>query len=220
MRSTTCCVPPQCATHRNHFPLARSPHQRRLPGTPRAAGHVCGHASRRTLQSRPPRRHFPTWGMCAYRILRVEQGKVRWRMRTGERHDTVLAWRSAGPVGRAFRALLHGSGLRSVSDAGRDGSGRSLADRRKWVCRRRGIQLAHYLAARTAWESAGTQRHAHFERSSMKQAGCNSSSTPLSAAAATGLGLALRKRFCRSFNFELQAAATEDHHHTVPHDCA
>src|SRR5438270_811382 len=46
--------------------------------------------------------------------------------------------------------------------------------------------------------------------SSTKPAACSSSFTPPSAAASTAPGLALRKRFCRSFNFELQAAATED----------
>ncbi len=45
----------------------------------------------------------------------------------------------------------------------------------------------------------------------MRRAACSSSFTRPSAAASIAPGdLALRKRFCRKFNFELQAAATED----------
>jgi len=33
---------------------------------------------------------------------------------------------------------------------------------------------------------------------------------PRSEPASTALGMALRKRFCRSFNFEMQAAATDN----------
>ena len=45
----------------------------------------------------------------------------------------------------------------------------------------------------------------------MSRAGCNWSFTPpFGIRLNRAWGLALRKRFCRSFNFELQAAATDD----------
>ena len=47
--------------------------------------------------------------------------------------------------------------------------------------------------------------------SSTRRAACSSSSTPPSAPASTGLGAwRLRKCFCRAFDFELQAAASDD----------
>jgi len=49
-----------------------------------------------------------------------------------------------------------------------------------------------------------------LERFFDEAAGCSSCCIHHSGAASIGRGLALRKRFCRSFNFELQAAATED----------
>jgi len=72
-------------------------------------------------------------------------------------------------------------------------------------------QLVEYLgAARAALGIVPTQKTIVFERFSTSRAACSSSSTRPSAAASTRVGLALRKRFCRKFNFELQAAATED----------
>ena len=73
------------------------------------------------------------------------------------------------------------------------------------------LQLAEYLAAgRAALSYAYTKQHRlrTFLKRSWRDA--TRYSFPLRKSDQSGLGLALRKKFCRKFNFELQAAATED----------
>ena len=74
------------------------------------------------------------------------------------------------------------------------------------------VQLASYLAAaRTALGTLPTQQTIIFERFFDEAGGMQLViHSPFGSRLNRAWGLALRKRFCRSFNFELQAAATED----------
>jgi ATP-dependent Lhr-like helicase len=74
------------------------------------------------------------------------------------------------------------------------------------------IQLVNYLAAaRTALGVLPTQRTIVFERFFDEAGGMQLViHSPFGSRLNRAWGLALRKRFCRAFNFELQAAATED----------
>ena len=87
-----------------------------------------------------------------------------------------------------------------------------------WLVARTGIaapaavQLVSYLAAaRAALGALPTQRTLIFERFFDEAGGMQLViHSPFGSRINRAWGLALRKRFCRSFNFELQAAATED----------
>ena len=74
------------------------------------------------------------------------------------------------------------------------------------------MQLAVYLAAaRAALGALPTQRTVIFERFFDEAGGMQLViHSPFGSRVNRAWGLSLRKRFCRSFNFELQAAATED----------
>jgi ATP-dependent Lhr-like helicase len=73
-------------------------------------------------------------------------------------------------------------------------------------------QLADYLAAaRAALGTLPTQKTIVFERFFDESGGMQFViHSPFGSRINRAWGLALRKRFCRKFNFELQAAATED----------
>src|SRR5213082_483770 len=73
-------------------------------------------------------------------------------------------------------------------------------------------QLVNYLAAgRAALGALPTQQTLIFERFFDEAGGMQLViHSPFGSRINRAWGLALRKRFCRSFNFELQAAATED----------
>ena len=78
--------------------------------------------------------------------------------------------------------------------------------------RRRRCSWSSYLAAaRAALGALPTQRTLIFERFFDEAGGMQLViHSPFGSRINRAWGLALRKRFCRSFNFELQAAATED----------
>ena len=97
-------------------------------------------------------------------------------------------------------------------------STRGLEAASAWLVARTGIaapaalQLVSYLAAaRAALGALPTQRTLIFERFFDEAGGMQLViHSPFGSRINRAWGLALRKRFCRSFNFELQAAATED----------
>ena len=74
------------------------------------------------------------------------------------------------------------------------------------------VQLVEYLAAgHAALGCLPTQRHVVLERFFDEAGGMQLVvHSPFGSRINRAWGLALRKRFCRKFNFELQAAATED----------
>jgi ATP-dependent helicase Lhr and Lhr-like helicase len=173
-------------------------------------------------------------GNVSYRILRVEQGKVRVADAQGE-PPTIPFWLGEAP-GRSDELSQSVSRLRSeiekrlapmaetagretgvlqVGDesavAGREAAMRWLADE-VGVAGAAAVQLVNYLAAaRTALGALPTQKMLIFERFFDEAGGMQLViHSPFGSRLNRAWGLALRKRFCRSFNFELQAAATED----------
>ncbi len=154
-------------------------------------------------------------GNSSYRIMRVERGIVRVEDAHGQ-PPTIPFWLGEAP-GRSDELSASVSRLRAgiASRLRRDGSG-SLA--RHWLTDQIGIapaasgQLLEYLmGAFAALECLPTQDTIVLERFFDEAGGMQLViHTPFGSRINRAWGLALRKRFCRRFNFELQAAATED----------
>ncbi|MCD6682262.1 MAG: DEAD/DEAH box helicase [Burkholderiaceae bacterium] len=172
-------------------------------------------------------------GNVSYRIRRIEPGRVRvedargappsipfWLGeapgRTDELSSGVSRLRSEVERrlarGEREHEAAHGSAERSSSmQAGRD-------DARSWLRSRVGLddaaakQLVDYLhRARVGLGALPTQRRIVLERFLDESGGAQLVvHSPFGSRINRAWGLALRKRFCRKFNFELQAAATED----------
>lgn len=156
-------------------------------------------------------------GNVSYRILRVEQGKVRVADAHGE-PPSIPFWLGEAP-GRSDELSQSVSRLRAEIEkrlvpeaaAGREAAMRWLSDE-VGVTGAAAIQLVNYLAAaRTALGALPTQETLIFERFFDEAGGMQLViHSPFGSRLNRAWGLALRKRFCRAFNFELQAAATED----------
>ena len=158
-------------------------------------------------------------GNASYRILRVERGTVRVEDAQGRR-PTIPFWLGEAP-GRSDE-LSH-----SVSRL-RDGDRRAAATGRRPASSAASAlaestssaspspaaeQLVEYLAAGHAalGVPADPARRSCFERFFDEAGGMQLViHSPYGSRINRAWGLALRKRFCRKFNFELQAAATED----------
>jgi len=152
-------------------------------------------------------------GNTSYRILRVERGKVRVEDARGQ-PPTIPFWLGEAP-GRTDELSYAVSRLRrEFEEVFARGFDAALA----WLADDLGLgapaasQLAAYLgSARAALGCLPTQDTVVFERF-FDEAGWMQLviHTPFGSRVNRAWGLALRKRFCRKFNFELQAAATED----------
>ncbi len=154
-------------------------------------------------------------GNNSYRILRVERGVVR----VADAHGmapTIPFWLGEAP-GRSDELSQSVSRLRAqiAGHFGTDPSGdRAL----RWLVDEVGItepatrQLVEYLAA--AYQALGclpTRETLVLERFFDAVGGMQLViHSPYGSRLNRAWGLALRKRFCGKFNFELQAAATED----------
>ncbi len=177
-------------------------------------------------------------GNQSYRILRVERGRVRVDDAQGA-PPTIPFWLGEA-LGRSDELSLAVSRLRQeISDrvsshAGSDGvsdaasrgdvqangtmaaAARTAAE--EWLVDTVGIgpsaarQLVDYLAsAKIALGVLPTHSTLAMERFFDESGGTQLIiHSPLGSRLNRAWGLALRKRFCRTFNFELQAAATED----------
>jgi ATP-dependent Lhr-like helicase len=154
-------------------------------------------------------------GNTAYRILRVERGLVRVEDAQGA-PPTIPFWLGEAP-GRSHELSVAVSRLRGelASRLSADPSGETA---RRWLAGELEIgeaaacQLVEYLAAALAalgclptHETIVLERF--FDEAGGMQLVIHS---PYGSRINRAWGLALRKRFCRKFNFELQAAATED----------
>jgi ATP-dependent Lhr-like helicase len=149
-------------------------------------------------------------GNASYRVLRVERGAVRVEDAKGQ-PPTIPFWLGEAP-GRTWELSAAVSRLRE-GIAARLGS-----DAQEWVMHSAGIgaaaavQLVEYLAAaHGALGCLPTMSTVVLERFFDEAGGMQLLvHAPFGARINRAWGLALRKRFCRQFNFELQAAATED----------
>ncbi|HXY75847.1 MAG TPA: DEAD/DEAH box helicase [Steroidobacteraceae bacterium] len=152
-------------------------------------------------------------GNVSYRILRVEQGRMRVEDARGE-PPTIPFWLGEAP-GRSDELSASVARLRAELERHLEEGERSALG---WLEAEAGLsapaaeQLVAYLAAaRAALGGLPTQERIIFERFFDEAGGMQLViHSPFGSRVNRAWGLALRKRFCRAFNFELQAAATED----------
>ena len=152
-------------------------------------------------------------GNVSYRILRVEAGRIRVEDARGE-PPSIPFWIGEAP-GRTDELSASVSRLRAELEARLDEGAEAAT---AWLIAESGIggpaavQLVSYLgAARAALGALPTQQTVIFERFFDEAGGMQLViHSPFGSRINRAWGLSLRKRFCRSFNFELQAAATED----------
>ncbi len=154
-------------------------------------------------------------GNASYRVLRVERGTVRVEDAHGA-SPNIPFWLGEAP-GRSDELSASVSRLRAEIAARltADPAGGSAL---RWLTDEVGIdepaaaQLVEYLAAaHAALGCLPTQDRVVLERFFDAVGGMQLViHSPFGSRINRAWGLALRKRFCRKFNFELQAAATED----------
>ena len=149
-------------------------------------------------------------GNTSYKIRRVEAGRVRVEDAHGQ-PPNIPFWLGEAP-GRSDELSFSVSRLREQIET------RSSEDALRWLTIEIGIdsasamQLVDYLtAAKAALGVLPTQETIVFERFFDETGGMQFViHSPYGSRINRAWGLALRKRFCRKFDFELQAAATED----------
>ncbi|MCD9033327.1 DEAD/DEAH box helicase [Luteimonas sp. Y-2-2-4F] len=160
-------------------------------------------------------------GNASYRILRIEPGRLRVEDAKGL-PPNIPFWIGEAP-GRSDELSAGVSRLRAEIEARLDPPGAGAgqpphAAALAWLQQVAGVvpaaaaQLLDYLAAaRAALGALPTQSRIVMERFFDDSGGTQLViHAPFGSRVNRAWGLALRKRFCRQFNFELQAAATED----------
>jgi ATP-dependent Lhr-like helicase len=154
-------------------------------------------------------------GNTSYRIRRIEAGKVRVEDAHGQ-PPTIPFWLGEAP-GRTAELSRAVSRLRDEVIARIDTLGSkeaAIADLgdNPGIASGAASQLVDYLAvARAALGTLPTQSTIVLERFFDESGGMQLIiHSPFGSRINRAWGLALRKRFCVKFNFELQAAATED----------
>ncbi len=153
-------------------------------------------------------------GNTSYRILRVERGTVRVEDAHGQ-PPTIPFWLGEAP-GRSDELSAAVSRLRADVAQRLDVDVPAAV---RWLMQEVGLdasaaaQLVDYLAAgRAALQALPTLDTVIFERFFDESGGMQLViHSSFGSRVNRAWGLSLRKRFCRTFNFELQAAATEDH---------
>ena len=151
-------------------------------------------------------------GISSWRILRVESGVVRVEDAHGL-PPTIPFWLGEAPA-RTAELSSAVSRLREQVDALLE-EGRGTVG---WLVEEGGLtlsaaeQLSEYLAAeKKALGVIPSQNTIVLERFNDEAGGMQLVvHSPFGGRINRAWGLALRKRFCRTFNFELQAAANED----------
>ncbi|MGH7699229.1 MAG: Lhr family ATP-dependent helicase, partial [Gemmatimonadales bacterium] len=151
-------------------------------------------------------------GNTSYLITKIESGQVRVADARGQ-PPTIPFWLGEAPA-RTHELSEEVSRLRRELEPRLGG----VADAIRWLAGVTGLaepaarQLVEYLdAAKRALGALPTQECLILERFFDEAGGMQLVlHAPFGSRVNRAWGLALRKRFCRSFNFELQAAATED----------
>jgi ATP-dependent helicase Lhr and Lhr-like helicase len=152
-------------------------------------------------------------GNTSFRILRVERGTVRVEDAHGQ-PPSIPFWLGEAP-GRTAELSAAVSRLKKEIEERLGEPGAAL----RWLMETVGLdeaaalQLVQYLGAgRAALGCLPTFDTVVFERFFDESGGMQLViHSPFGSRVNRAWGLSLRKRFCRTFNFELQAAATEDH---------
>lgn len=155
-----------------------------------------------------------TLGSHAWQMLRVDGLKVRVRDARGM-SPTIPFWFGEGPgrsrelseaVGR-LRAQVADALLQQPVRAVAEGLSRDIG-----IALEAALQLVEYLNAGYRALGVMPTRHTIVMERFFDEVGDMHVviHSPFGSRVNRGWGLALRKRFCRSFNFELQAAANED----------
>ena len=155
-------------------------------------------------------------GNASYRILRVEPGRVRVEDAHGL-PPTIPFWLGEAP-GRSDELSGAVARLQASIDQQLQASGGEPQPVQLWLQTRYGLsedsasQLLDYLGR--TWQVLGalpSQQTLVMERFFDESGGTQLIiHSPYGSRINRAWGLALRKRFCRTFNFELQAAASED----------
>ena len=153
-------------------------------------------------------------GNASYRILRVEAGRIRVEDAAGL-PPSIPFWLGEAP-GRSIELSASVSRLREAMQAQLEQGGEPAL--KSWLLSELQLdeaaaqQLATYAAAQFAgFGMLPSQSHISLERFFDESGGTQLViHSPFGSRINKAWGLALRKRFCRKFNFELQAAATED----------
>jgi len=148
-------------------------------------------------------------GNASYRILRIEPGRVRVEDAQGM-PPSIPFWLGEAP-GRTDELSSGVSRLREEIAS-------RLPDAIAWLCDEAGLdehaarQLVDYLGATAIALGAMPTQHRIVLERFFDETGSTHLvvHSPFGSRLNRAWGLALRKRFCRQFNFELQAAATED----------
>jgi ATP-dependent Lhr-like helicase len=151
-------------------------------------------------------------GNASYRIQRVDRGSVRVEDAQGL-PPSIPFWLGEAPS-RTDEVSFAVSRLREEIEARLDAPREAL----RWLMDTVGLPqeageqiVDYYAAARAALTRLPTQKHLVFERFFDESGGTQLIiHSPYGSRINRAWGLSLRKRFCRKFNFELQAAATED----------
>jgi ATP-dependent Lhr-like helicase len=153
-------------------------------------------------------------GSTSWRIRRVEAGVVRVTDARGA-PPSIPFWLGEAPA-RTAELSAEVSELRSLlAQCCEEGGERAVSE---WLSRELRLdspcaeQIVRYLmAVRDSLGLIPTQRDIVFERFFDETGGMQLVvHAPFGGRINRALGLALRKRFCRSFDFELQAAASDD----------
>ena len=166
-------------------------------------------------------------GTHSWQIRKVELGVVRVRD-AGTAPPTIPFWMGEAPA-RTAELSTEVSNLRAVVDRFLTAGDPDGAKR--WLMETAGIDaesatmVVDYLAVgRAVLGAMPTQERIVFERFFDETGGMQLVvHSPFGGRVNRSLGLALRKKFCRTFNFELQAAASDDAivlslgpHHSFP----
>ena len=155
-------------------------------------------------------------GSATWRIRRVETGTVRVVDAAGA-SPSVPFWLGEAPA-RTTELSEAVSGLRRcVETALEDGAAGKeraigLVDELAGVDRAVASQVVAYLGGRLHGARCPPDYRPVCDRALLRRHGRHAARRSLTSGARVnrGLGLALRKRFCRTFDFELQAAASDD----------
>ncbi len=162
-------------------------------------------------------------GNTSWRIRRVQSGSVLVEDAQGA-PPNVPFWRGEAPARTdelsahvsELREKISAFVLRSASDA--NGAAKGIADAVSWLKLECGLDHAgaeqaveYVITGRALLGAVPTQTTVIAERFFDESGGMQLViHAPFGARVNKAWGLALRKRFCRSFNFELQAAATDN----------